>query len=162
MQHLSMASLDVYVFGRFLETHPQRTSPGPQARDLPVYQYQPGLPNPDHMVAAAWPGSGAACTSSPNSLLLSRPSPHAPPRASSMRRRRRRLRLVLGVGTPAVAALAAAAPPAVLRDGAATLFVTAGAYALVRTFDVLTERRLVEKVSAPSLILPSPVFLVSS
>ncbi|CAD6235286.1 unnamed protein product [Miscanthus lutarioriparius] len=47
-----------------------------------------------------------------------------------------------------MAALAAAAPPAVLRDGAATLFVTAGAYAQVRTFDVLTECRLVEKVSA--------------
>ena len=59
-----------------------------------------------------------------------------------------RRRLVLGVGTPAMAALAAAAPPAVLRDGAATLFVTAGAYAQVRTFDVLTECRLVEKVSA--------------
>ncbi|CAN6290425.1 unnamed protein product, partial [Urochloa humidicola] len=47
---------------------------------------------------------------------------------------------LLGVGTPA-----AAAPPAVLEDGAATLFVTDGAYALVRTFDVLTERRLVDK-----------------
>ena len=68
-----------------------------------------------------------------------------------------RRRLILSIGTPAAAALAATAPPAVLRDGAATLFVTAGAYALVRTFDVLTERRLVEKVSA---FADPPVFLV--
>ncbi|KAF8769223.1 hypothetical protein HU200_006727 [Digitaria exilis] len=56
-----------------------------------------------------------------------------------------RRRLVLGVGTSAVAALAASAPPAVLQDGVATLFATAGAYALVRSFDMLTERRLLEK-----------------
>ncbi|PUZ49444.1 hypothetical protein GQ55_7G326100 [Panicum hallii var. hallii] len=92
------------------------------------------------MAAAAWPGAAAACASSPNSLLPSRSRPHAPSPASFMRRR-----LVPGVANPAVAALAAAAPPAVLQDGAATLFTTAGAYALVRTFDVLTERRLVEK-----------------
>ncbi|XP_039819853.1 probable phytol kinase, chloroplastic isoform X1 [Panicum virgatum] len=92
------------------------------------------------MAAAAWPGAGAASASSPNSLLLSRSRPHGPSPASYMPRR-----LILGVGTSAVAALAATAPPAVLQDGAATLFVTAGAYALVRTFDVLTERRLVEK-----------------
>uniref|UniRef100_A0A0A9HGK6 Uncharacterized protein n=1 Tax=Arundo donax TaxID=35708 RepID=A0A0A9HGK6_ARUDO len=95
------------------------------------------------MAAAAWPG-----TSSPNSLMLSRSPPYAasllaPSPGSSMRRR-----LLLGVGTSAVAALAAAAPPAVLQDGAATLFVTAGAYSLVRAFDVLTERRLIEQVSA--------------
>ncbi|PAN40673.1 hypothetical protein PAHAL_7G332700 [Panicum hallii] len=92
------------------------------------------------MAAAAWPGAAAACASSSNSLLPSRSRPHAPSPASFMRRR-----LVPGVANPAMAALAAAAPPAVLQDGAATLFTTAGAYALVRTFDVLTERRLVEK-----------------
>nr|CAB3486123.1 unnamed protein product [Digitaria exilis] len=89
------------------------------------------------MSSAAWPGAGVAGVSSPNSLLLLR-SP--PPHAIYMRRR-----LVLGVGTSAVAALAASAPPAVLQDGAATLFATAGAYALVRSFDMLTERRLLEK-----------------
>uniref|UniRef100_A0A0A9GNL7 phytol kinase n=1 Tax=Arundo donax TaxID=35708 RepID=A0A0A9GNL7_ARUDO len=96
------------------------------------------------MAAAAWPGTACA-SSSPNSLLLSR-SPRyaafalAPSPKSSMRRR-----LLLGVGTPAVAALASVAPPAVLEDGAATLFITAGAYSLVRAFDVLTERRLIEQ-----------------
>ena len=104
------------------------------------------------MAAAAWPGAGAASASSPNSLLLSCSRPHGPSPASYMPRR-----LILGVGTSAVAALAATAPPAVLQDGAATLFVTAGAYALVRTFDVLTERRLVEKVSSLTNL---PVFLL--
>nr|ACG23902.1 hypothetical protein [Zea mays] len=89
--------------------------------------------------AAAWTGAA-----SPNSLLLSRSPPHAavlaPSPGSSMRRR-----LLLGVGTPAVAALAAAAPPAVLQDGAVTVLITAGAYSLVRVFDELTERRLIEK-----------------
>ena len=98
-----------------------------------------------HMAAAtAWPGAAAS-----NSLLLSRSPPHAaaaalalaPSPGSSMRRR-----LILGVGTPAVAALAAAAPPAVLQDGAVTVLITAGAYSLVRVFDELTERRLIEKV----------------
>ncbi|WVZ87625.1 hypothetical protein U9M48_034234 [Paspalum notatum var. saurae] len=97
------------------------------------------------MAAAAWPGSAYA--SSPNSLLLSRSPPHvafalapSPSPGSSMRKR-----LLLGVGAPAVAALAAAAPPAVLQDGAVTLLITAGAYSLVRAFDALTERRLIEK-----------------
>ncbi|KXG27303.2 probable phytol kinase, chloroplastic [Sorghum bicolor] len=93
--------------------------------------------------ATAWPGAAAS-----NSLLLSRSPPHAaaaalalaPSPGSSMRRR-----LILGVGTPAVAALAAAAPPAVLQDGAVTVLITAGAYSLVRVFDELTERRLIEK-----------------
>jgi phytol kinase len=106
------------------------------------------------MAAAAWPGAAAACASSSNSLLPSRSRPHAPSPASFMRRR-----LVPGVANPAMAALAAAAPPAVLQDGAATLFTTAGAYALVRTFDVLTERRLVEKVSSLTIL---PVFLLVS
>ncbi|CAN6229990.1 unnamed protein product [Urochloa humidicola] len=74
-----------------------------------------------------------------------------------------RRRLLLGVGTPAVAALAAAAPPAVLQDGAATLFITAGAYALVRTFDVLTERRLVDKSLSRKIVhVLSGVLFMSS
>ncbi|KAL6651598.1 hypothetical protein ACP70R_010523 [Stipagrostis hirtigluma subsp. patula] len=96
----------------------------------------------DRMAAAARPGTAAA-----SSLLLSRSTRRAafapaPPPASSMRRR-----LLIGAGAPAVAALAAAAaaPPAVLQDGAATLLITAGAYSLVRAFDVLTERRLIEQ-----------------
>ncbi|OEL32733.1 putative phytol kinase 2, chloroplastic [Dichanthelium oligosanthes] len=110
------------------------------------------------MAAAAWPGAVAACASSPNSLLLSRPPPHAPSPASTIRRR-----LVLGFGTPAVAALAAAAPAAVLQDGAATLFVTTGAYALVRTFDVLTERRLVDKSLSRKIVhVLSGVLFMSS
>ncbi|CAN6250604.1 unnamed protein product [Urochloa humidicola] len=111
------------------------------------------------MVATACPGAGPACAPFPNSLLLSRfPPPHAPSLATSMRRR-----LLLGVGTPAVAALAAAAPPAVLQDGAATLFVTAGAYALVRTFDVLTERRLVDKSLSRKIVhVLSGVLFMSS
>ena len=107
------------------------------------------------MAAAPWPGAGAACASPHSSLLLSRSRPHGLSPASYMPRR-----LILGVGTSAVAALAATAPPAVLQDGAATLFVTAGAYALVRTFDMLTGRRLVEKVS--SLTNISQYFLLSA
>lgn len=111
------------------------------------------------MAAAAWPGAGAASASSPNSLLLSRSRPHGPSPASYMPRR-----LILGVGTSAVAALAVAtAPPAVLQDGAATLFATAGAYALVRTFDVLTERRLVEKSLSRKIVhvLSGVLFMAS-
>ena len=93
--------------------------------------------------------AATACprAASSNSQLLSRSLPRAaaaalaPSPGSSMRRR-----LLLGVGTPAVAALAAAAPPAVLQDGAVTVLITAGAYSLVRVFDELTERRLIEKV----------------
>jgi len=108
------------------------------------------------MAAAPWPGAAAASASPHSSLLLSRSRPHGLSPASYMPRR-----LILGVGTSAVAALAVAtAPPAVLQDGAATLFATAGAYALVRTFDVLTERRLVEKVS--SLTNISQYFLLSA
>jgi phytol kinase len=98
------------------------------------------------MAAAAWPAIRAP---SQCALLLSRSPPSAgfaiaPPPGRSMRRRR----LLLGVGMPAVAALAAAVPPAALQDGAVTLFVTAGAYTLVRAFDALTERRLIEQVAA--------------
>lgn len=104
--------------------------------------------------AAAWPGNAFVRASSQCALLLPR-SPLsasfalAPPPGSSMRRR-----FLLGVGTPAVAALAAAVPPAVLQDGAATVFVTAGAYALVRAFDVLTERRLIQQVWSFTSLLP--------
>jgi hypothetical protein len=104
----------------------------------------------DEMAAAAWPGIRAP---SQCALLLSRSPPSAgfavaPPPGSSMRRRRR---LLLGVGTPAVAA---AVPPAALQDGAVTLFVTAGSYTLVRAFDALTERRLIEQVAAITNLLP--------
>uniref|UniRef100_A0A0D9WAY9 phytol kinase n=1 Tax=Leersia perrieri TaxID=77586 RepID=A0A0D9WAY9_9ORYZ len=74
---------------------------------------------------------------SSSSLLLS----HS--RSSAVRSMRRRQQLLVGV--PAVAALAASAPPAVLQDGAATLLITGGAYGLVRAFDALTERRLIEQ-----------------
>ncbi|XP_040379489.1 probable phytol kinase 1, chloroplastic [Oryza brachyantha] len=106
------------------------------------------------MAAAARPVDVAlpfpfSCCSS-TSLLLSHSRGRSLPPAvgcsrlasprSSMRRQ-----LLLGVGAPAVAALAASAPPAVLRDGAATLLITGGAYSLVRAFDALTERRLIEQ-----------------
>ncbi|XP_062227084.1 probable phytol kinase, chloroplastic [Phragmites australis] len=110
------------------------------------------------MAAAAW--SGTACASFPNSLLLSRSLPYAasslaPSSGSFMQRR-----LLQGVGTPAMAALA---PPAVLQDVAATLFVTAGAYSLVRTFDVLTERRLVEQSLSRKIVhVLSGVLFMSS
>jgi phytol kinase len=95
------------------------------------------------MAAAAWPG----IASSQCALLLSRSPPTAgfalaPAPGSSMRRR-----LLLGVGTPAV-----------LQDGAATLFVTAGAYTLVRAFDMLTERRLIQQVSSFSNLLPVLIY----
>ncbi|XP_062184207.1 probable phytol kinase, chloroplastic [Phragmites australis] len=113
------------------------------------------------MAAAAWPGT--ACASSPNSLLLSGSPPHAafalaPSPGSSMRRR-----LLLGFGTPAVAVVAAVAPPAVLQDGVATLLITAGAYSLVRTFDVLTERRLIEQSLSRKIVhVLSGVLFMSS
>ncbi|KAL5216454.1 hypothetical protein ABZP36_007855 [Zizania latifolia] len=102
------------------------------------------------MAAAARPVHAIPFASSSTSLLLSssRALPPAirssglasPSPASSMRRQ-----LLLGVGAPAVAALAASAPPALLQDAASTLLTTAGAYALVRAFDALTERRLIEQ-----------------
>ncbi|KAK3143407.1 hypothetical protein QOZ80_4AG0299940 [Eleusine coracana subsp. coracana] len=116
------------------------------------------------MAAAAWPVVRASSHShSQCALLLSR-SPTstrfalAPAPGSSMRRR-----LLLGVGTPAVAALAAAVPPAVLQDGAATMFVTAGAYTLVRAFDVLTERRLIEQSLSRKIVhvLSGVLFMAS-
>ncbi|KAG8043883.1 hypothetical protein GUJ93_ZPchr0458g22269 [Zizania palustris] len=103
------------------------------------------------MAAAARPVRSIPFASSSTSLLISSSRALPPafrssgvasssPAASSMRRQ-----LLLGVGAPAVAALAASAPPALLQDGAATLLTTAGAYALVRAFDALTERRLIEQ-----------------
>ncbi|KAL5214897.1 hypothetical protein ABZP36_004049 [Zizania latifolia] len=74
----------------------------------------------------------------PPATRSSRLAPSSP--ASSMRRQ-----LLVGAGASAVAALAASAPPALLQDGAATLLTTAGAYTLVRAFDALTERRLIEQ-----------------
>lgn len=62
-----------------------------------------------------------------------------------------------------MAALAAAAPPAVLQDGAAALFITAGAYSLVRVFDVLTERRLIEQSLSRKIVhVLSGVLFMSS
>ncbi|KAL6844162.1 hypothetical protein ACP4OV_025835 [Aristida adscensionis] len=122
------------------------------------------------MAAAARPGGAVARAPSvtASSLLLSRPRPRAgfppaPPPAGSMLRRRW---LLLGVGTPAVAALAAAgavAPPAMLQDGAATLLITAGAYSLVRAFDVLTERRIVEQSLSRKIVhvLSGVLFMAS-
>lgn len=119
------------------------------------------------MAAAAWPVNALPLPSSPTSPLLSRSRfpPHATSSSglasypvSSMRRR-----LVLGVGGPAMAALAASVPPAVLRDGAATLLVTAGAYSLVRAFDALTERRLIEQSLSRKIVhVLSGVLFMSS
>ncbi|KAM0923706.1 hypothetical protein ACQ4PT_005377 [Festuca glaucescens] len=96
--------------------------------------------------AAARPGGALALASpsSPTSLLLSRSLSASDLAAAAAPRRPRRRWLVAGV--PAVAgALAASVPTSMLRDGGATLLVTAGAYSLVRAFDALTERRLVEQ-----------------
>ncbi|KAK1686416.1 hypothetical protein QYE76_047264 [Lolium multiflorum] len=107
---------------------------------------------------AARPGGALAFPSSPTSLLLSR-SRSAPDLAAAPTRTGRRRRWLVA-GVPAVAgALAASAPAsaAVLRDGGATLLVTAGAYSLVRAFDALTERRLIEQVSE---LLRGPLYYV--
>ncbi|XP_051220157.1 probable phytol kinase, chloroplastic [Lolium perenne] len=95
---------------------------------------------------AARPGGALAFPSSPTSLLLSR-SRSAPDLAAAPTRPGRRRRWLVA-GVPAVAGVLAASAPAsaaVLRDGGATLLVTAGAYSLVRAFDALTERRLIEQ-----------------
>jgi hypothetical protein len=100
----------------------------------------------NEMAAAAWPG----IASSQCALLLPRSPPAAgfalaPAPGTSMRRRRH----LHGVCTPAAA---------VLQDGAATLFVTAGAYTLVRAFDMLTDRRLVQQVSSFTTLLPVLIY----
>ncbi|CAM0902397.1 unnamed protein product [Alopecurus aequalis] len=94
---------------------------------------------------AARPGGALAFPSSPTSLLLSRSRCASDLAAPPSGKGRRRRWLVAGV--PAVAgALAVSAPASMLvRDGGATLLVTAGAYSLVRAFDALTERRLIEQ-----------------
>ncbi|KAF7012154.1 hypothetical protein CFC21_026376 [Triticum aestivum] len=113
-------------------------------------------------MAAARP----ALPSSPTSLLLSR-SISAPDLAvAPALRRNRPTRWVVAAAVPAVAgALAASAPvgATLLRDGGATLLVTAGAYSLVRAFDALTERRLVQQSLSRKVVhVLSGVFFMAS
>ncbi|KAM3391153.1 hypothetical protein ACQJBY_012677 [Aegilops geniculata] len=113
-------------------------------------------------MAAARPGGSAlALPSSPTSLLLAR-SISAPDLAA----RRPRRWLVAAAGVPALAGALAASAPAgatLLRDGGATLLVTAGAYSLVRAFDALTERRLVQQSLSRKVVhVLSGVFFMAS
>uniref|UniRef100_A0ACD5Y9N2 Uncharacterized protein n=1 Tax=Avena sativa TaxID=4498 RepID=A0ACD5Y9N2_AVESA len=94
---------------------------------------------------AARPCGALAFPSSPTSLLLSRSLSASDLAAAPTGTGRRRRWLVAGVPAVAGALAASAQTPMLLRDGCATLLVTAGAYSLVRAFDALTERRLIEQ-----------------
>ena len=59
------------------------------------------------------------------------------------------------VGALAVSVQMAAAVSTLLHDGGATLLVANVAYSLVRAFDALTERRLIQQVSCIRINLPS-------
>jgi phytol kinase len=104
--------------------------------------------------AAPRPGGALAFPSSPTSLLLSRPQSASDLAVAPARTGRRTRWLVAGVPAVAGALAASAQTPMLLRDGGATLLVTAGAYSLVRAFDALTERRLIEQVSCIRIYLP--------
>ena len=107
-------------------------------------------------------GDGAAADgreagSAPRNLLASR-GRSLPLASPFMAFQRRRPRVPLLPYIPAALKISAQMPPVVstlLQDGGATLLVATMAYSLVRAFDVLTERRLIQQVSCTRINLPS-------